>query len=123
MATPDCTLSYTWTARQSIGNGWGELNGTRNWLVYYVRFPPYKRDNLSFTLSKDSLACQNLSVLGWASWCRTDYFCHLSPQKILEIYIFQIINEMTTNKEEKGYDLETSGLLFLSLFCNASKNT
>ncbi|ELX67853.1 hypothetical protein HMPREF0662_00827 [Prevotella nigrescens F0103] len=30
---------------------------------------------------------------------------------------------MTTNKEEKGYDLETSGLLFLSLFCNASKNT
>ena len=46
-----------------------------------------------------------------------------APQKILEIYIFQIINEMTTNKEEKGYDLETSGLLFLSLFCNASKNT
>ena len=30
---------------------------------------------------------------------------------------------MTTNKEEKGYDLETSEFLSLSLFCNASKNT
>lgn len=52
MATSDCTLSNTWTARQSIGNGWGELNGTRNWLVYYVRFPPYKRDNLSLPYPK-----------------------------------------------------------------------
>ena len=30
---------------------------------------------------------------------------------------------MTTNKEERGYDLETSEFLSLSLFCNASKNT
>lgn len=30
---------------------------------------------------------------------------------------------MTTNKEERGYDLETSEFLSPSLFCNASKNT
>ena len=47
----------------------------------------------------------------------------VSPQKISEFYIFQIINRITPNKEEKGYDLETSVFLFLSLFCNASKTT
>lgn len=26
------------------------------------------------------------------------------------------------NKEEKGYEMETSEFLFLSLFCNASKS-
>lgn len=30
---------------------------------------------------------------------------------------------MTTNKEEKGYELETSEFLSPSLFCNAPKNT
>ena len=47
----------------------------------------------------------------------------LSPQKILEFCIFQIINKITMNKEEMGYDLETSEFLSLSLFCNASKNS
>ena len=64
------------------------------------------------------------STTEWEWGKGKDAHCNwLRAQKILEIYIFQIINEMTTNKEEKGYDLETSGLLFLSLFCNASKNT
>ena len=47
----------------------------------------------------------------------------LSPQKISEFYIFQIINRITPNKEEKGYDLETSEFLSPSLFCNVSKTT
>ena len=48
---------------------------------------------------------------------------NLPTQKISEFYIFQIINRITPNKEEKGYDLETSEFLSLSLFCNASKTT
>ena len=52
-----------------------------------------------------------------------DYFHEIPPQKISEFYIFQIINRITPNKEEKGYDLETSEFLSLSLFCNASKTT
>ena len=43
--------------------------------------------------------------------------------KILEFCIFQIINKIRMNKEEMGYDLETSEFLSLSLFCNASKNS
>ena len=45
------------------------------------------------------------------------------PQTISEFYIFQIINRITPNKEEKGYDLETSEFLSPSLFCNVSKTT
>lgn len=53
-------------------------------------------------------------------WC---WASTLSPQKISEFYIFQIINRITPNKEEKGYDLETSEFLSPSLFCNVSKTT
>ena len=48
---------------------------------------------------------------------------YLPMKKISEFYIFQIINRITPNKEEKGYDLETSEFLSPSLFCNVSKTT
>ena len=47
----------------------------------------------------------------------------LCAEKISEFCIFQIINKITMNKEEMGYDLETSEFLPFSLFCNTSKNS
>jgi hypothetical protein len=51
---------------------------------------------------------------------RLHYLCQ---KKIQEICIFQIINKIRLNKEEMGYDLETSEFLSPSLYCNVSKNT
>lgn len=61
-------------------------------------------------------------------WDKTEeklrHFGLVTPRiKILEFCIFQIINKIRMNKEEMGYDLETSEFLSLSLFCNASKNS
>ena len=63
------------------------------------------------------------SIAHAEKWIRVNQMGYLPTIKISEFYIFQIINRITPNKEEKGYDLETSEFLFLSLFCNASKTT
>ena len=66
----------------------------------------------------------SLAVPAFAKILFSTFVTNVLPiQKISEFYIFQIINRITPNKEEKGYDLETSVFLSLSLFCNASKNT
>ena len=52
-----------------------------------------------------------------------DKISELSPQKVQETCIFQIINRAGKSVGQKGYELETSKFLFLSSFCSASKNS
>ncbi len=47
----------------------------------------------------------------------------LCPHKIQDICIFQIVNKIRINKGQMGYEMETSELLSLSLFCITSKST
>ena len=47
----------------------------------------------------------------------------ICEEKIQDICIFQIVNKIRINKGQMGYEMETSELLSLSLFCITSKNT
>ena len=47
----------------------------------------------------------------------------LRQKKIQDICIFQIVNKIRINKGQMGYEMETSELLSLSLFCITSKST
>lgn len=48
---------------------------------------------------------------------------YYARKKIQESCIFQIINKQRKNKGKMGYDMGTSELLSLSLFCITSKST
>ena len=59
-------------------------------------------------------------------YLKTTFMVHrnaLCPHKIQDICIFQIVNKIRINKGQMGYEMETSELLSLSLFCITSKNT
>ena len=59
-------------------------------------------------------------------YLKTTFMVHrntLCPHKIQDICIFQIVNKIRINKGQMGYEMETSELLSLSLFCITSKST